>query len=266
MSRLGSCFEALRAREETALVPFITAGDPDIETSLSLVLAMAEAGADVIEIGVPFSDPIAEGPTIQRSSARALERGASLRRILDLVARARPQIETPLVLMGYVNPFLAMGDSGFAKAAAQVGVDGVIVPDLPPEEGARFYAACTEHGIDTILLAAPTTTPRRLAKLVSGTKGFLYYVSVTGVTGARAELAEGIEEAVGAVRALSTIPVCVGFGISTPEHAAEVARYADGAVVGSAIVDVIEAAESPDDAVADVARFISELKAPLRPS
>ena len=265
MGRLADRFEALRARDETALIPFLTAGDPDLETTEALVLAMAEAGADVIELGVPFSDPTAEGPTIQRSSARALARGASLRAILQLVARLRDRIEQPLVLMGYANPIHAMGAEAFAKAAAEVGVDGIIVPDLTPEDGRPYLDPCRAAGIDPILLAAPTTRAERLAMLVRETRGFLYYVSLQGVTGARSALARGIEEKVRQAQALGDIPVCVGFGVATPEQARTIGAYADGVVVGSAIVDRIEAAGSPQSAVEDVARFIEELKGALRP-
>lgn len=245
-------------------MPFVTAGDPELGTTAELVLAMAEAGADAIELGVPFSDPTAEGPTIQRASERALAGGTTLRRILALVKQLRPQVEVPLVLMGYANPFYALGAEGFAQEARAAGVDGIICPDLPPEEGADLYAALAGAGIDGVLLAAPTTTPARLALLARATRGFLYYVSLTGVTGARQALAAGIEEGVRAVRAHSDVPVCVGFGVSTPEQAAEIARFADGVAVGSAIVDRIERAKSRDAAVTDVARFVAELKAPLR--
>ena len=264
MGRIRERFAQLAARDETALLTFITIGDPDIETSYALVLSIAEAGADMIELGVPFSDPIAEGPTIQRSSERALTSGTSLNSILELVSRLRPKLEIPLILMGYANPIFAMGFERFSKLASEVGIDGVIVPDLPPEEGAELYLSCNNAGIDGILLAAPTTTPERLTMLADRSRGFLYYVSLTGVTGARSEMAAGVEEGVRAAQASGSIPVCVGFGISTPDQAAEVAAYADGVVVGSAVVNLIEAAASPDAAVASVASFIGELKAAVR--
>lgn len=286
MGRIRDRFETLRARGETALVPFLTAGDPDLETTEAIVLAMAEAGADVIELGVPFSDPTAEGPTIQRSSARALAAGTSLRAILRLVDRLRSRVDVPIVLMGYANPLHAMGAEGFAKAAREVGVDGVIIPDLTPEDGAAYLDPIRAAGIDVILLAAPTTRAARLEMLVARTQGFLYYVSLQGVTGARAALGQGIEDRVREAKALGDVPVCVGFGVSTPEHAASIAGYADGVVVGSAIVDRIEAAVfgalGPDAgertgrilvddatraaAVEEVAAFIERLKAPLRPA
>jgi tryptophan synthase alpha chain len=264
MSRIGARFEKLRAAGEKALVPFVTAGDPDLATTAELVLAMADAGADLIEIGVPFSDPSADGPAIQRSSERALARGTTLRRILELVGRVRPQVEVPLVLMGYANPFYAMGAEGFAETAAEVGVDGIICPDLPPEEGADLFQALEAKGIDGVLLAAPTTTDARLAMLVERTRGFLYYVSLTGVTGAREVLAADVAANVEAIRKHGNVPVCVGFGISTVEHARAIGEVADGIVVGSAIVDRIERAASPAAAVDAVASFIAELKVPLR--
>jgi tryptophan synthase alpha chain len=265
MSRIADRFARLRAAGERALVPFVTAGDPDLATSAELVIAMQEAGADAVELGVPFSDPIADGPTIQRASERALAGGTTLRRILALVKQLRPQVRIPLLLMGYANPFYALGAEGFAQEAAASGVDGIICPDLPPEEGADLYGALEKAGVDAVLLAAPTTTPQRLALLVERTRGFLYCVSLTGVTGARAVVAQDVEASVRAAKALRDVPVCVGFGVSTPAHAAEIGRYADGVVVGGAIVDRIERAKSRDAAVSDVARFVAELKAPLRP-
>lgn len=263
MGRLEERLRALRAGGEGALVPFVTGGDPDLETTEALVLAIAEAGADAIEIGVPFSDPLAEGPTVQRASERALAAGASLRRLLELVRRVRPRTEVPLVLMGYANPFYAMGEGGFADAAAEAGVDGLIVPDLPPEEGAGLYAAAAERGIDAVLLAAPTTTPERLRELATRSRGFLYLVSVTGVTGARRALPADLEASVEAVRAVSDVPVCVGFGIGSPEQAAAVGAFADGVVVGSALVERIHRAGSPGAAVDEAGRFVASLKAAL---
>jgi len=264
MSRIDERFAVLREKGERAMVVFLTAGDPDLETTDALVLSMAEAGADVIEIGVPFSDPTADGPTIQRSSERGLASGASLRRILGHVQRLRPMLDVPLVLMGYANPFYAMGAENFATSAAEVGVDGVIVPDLPPEEGAAFFAALQERGIDNILLAAPTTTRDRMKLLAEQTRGFLYYVSLTGVTSARDDLGGGIREGVALAREFSKLPICVGFGISRPEHARAVGAFADGIVVGSAIVDRIERAATREEAVDAVGRFVAEMKDALR--
>ena len=264
MSRIEARFEALRSAGERALVVFLSAGDPDLDTTDELLLAMAASGADILEIGVPFSDPTGEGPTIQRSSERGLASGATLRRILERVQGLRDRIEQPLVLMGYANPFYAMGEERFAKAAADAGVDGVIIPDLPPEEGSGYFALLQKEGIDPILLAAPTTTRDRMQLIAERTRGFLYYVSLTGVTSARDGLAEGISRGVALAREFSSVPVCVGFGISRPAQAREVGGYADGVVVGSAIVDLIEAAGSPREAVDSVSRFVAEMKSALR--
>jgi len=260
MGRISERFRLLHGRAECALVPFVTAGDPDLATTEAIVLALAESGADLIELGVPFSDPIAEGPTIQRASERALRSKTSLRGVLALVKRLRAKVELPLLLMGYANPFCAMGEENFASAAAEVGVDGIIVADLPPEEGATPFAEAGKRGIDSVLLAAPTTTASRREMLAQRTRGFLYYVSLTGVTGARASLARGIREGVDAVRSVSKIPVCVGFGVSTPEHAREIAGYADGVVVGSALMDRIARASSREHAVDVAAKLVAELK------
>ena len=271
--RIEACFAALRKKGEKALIPFLTAGDPDIEMTEALVLAMADTGADIIELGIPFSDPSAEGPTIQRSSARALASGTSLRSILRLVDRLRSRVDLPIVLMGYANPIHAMCSEAFAKAASDVGVDGIIIPDLTPEDGAPYLDPSRAMGIDVILLAAPTTRRDRLEMLVRETQGFLYYVSLQGVTGARAAVGGGVEERVRLAQSLGKVPVCVGFGVGTPEHAEKIGAYADGVVVGSAIVDKIESAVSNSRggsaatiaAVEDVGRFIEELKKPLRP-
>lgn len=265
MGRIGERFAALRQRGETALIPFLTAGDPDLEATQELVVAVVEAGADLVEIGVPFSDPIGEGPTIQRASERALASGTSLRRVLGLVKTLRAQVDVPLVLMGYANSILTMGEKRFAEAAAEVGVDGLLIVDLPPEEGVVLRRAVAECGIDSVLLAAPTTRPDRLEMLARETRGFLYYVSLTGVTGARTRLAEGIEEQVARVREASDVPVCVGFGVSEPEHARRVGGFADGVVVGSALVDRIAATSSIADAVDVASSYVAALKAPLRP-
>jgi tryptophan synthase alpha chain len=264
MGRIGERFASLRARGERALIPFLTAGDPDLASTQSLVLALAQAGADLIEIGIPFSDPLGDGPVVQRANERALRSGTSLRRVLELVKTLRPQLEVPLVLMGYTNPILAMGEASFAEAAAAVGVDGVIVVDLPPEEGEDLHGALGRAGVDPVLLAAPTTQPQRLAMLAERTRGFLYYVSLTGVTGARSQLARGIEDSVRRIRASSQVPVCVGFGVSTPEHAREVGGFADGVVVGSALIEVIQRAGTGPAALDAAARFVADLKAPLR--
>lgn len=264
MGRIGERFSALKESRETALVAFVTAGDPDLATTGSIIMALAEAGADLIELGVPFSDPIGEGPTIQKSSERALAKGTSLRSILGLVGEVRADVDIPLLLMGYANPIHAMGPGGFADAASSVGVDGIIVPDLPPEDGRAYYDACREKGVDPVLLSAPTSSKERLKKLVEETSGFLYHVSVQGVTGSRETLSRGIQDKVELAKSLGDVPICVGFGISEPEQAAEIGRYADGVVVGSAFVQAIEGAQSASGAVDAVAALTARLKAPLR--
>ncbi len=262
--RLAERFAALRARGEKALIPFVTAGDPDLGVTEALLPALAAAGADAIELGVPWSDPVAEGPTIQRSSERALRAGTTLRRVLNLVKSVRPTLDVPLVLMGYANSFLTMGEQRFPEAACEAGVDGIITVDCPPEEEPGYFAALEACGVDGILLAAPTTRPERLAMLARRTRGFLYYVSLTGVTGARRELPPELEENLARIRAVSQVPVCVGFGISTPEQARHVARLADGVVVGSALVDRIAGAPSREAAVTEAASFVASLGAALR--
>jgi len=264
MSRLEERFAALRARGERALVPFVMAGDRGLATTEALVPALADAGADAVEIGVPFSDPLGEGPTIQRASERALARGTSLRRVLELVKRLRARVDVPIVLMGYANNFLTLPPDALASALLEAGVDGVIVVDLPAFEGREVFAALRARGVDPVLLAAPTTSEARLRTIASETRGFLYYVSRTGVTGARSAMAADLEAGVRRARALGSAPVCVGFGVSTPEHARSIGRFADGVVVGSALVDRMEAAASDEAAVEEAAAFVAALKAPLR--
>lgn len=265
MGRLGERLEAVRARGEKALIPFITAGDPDLGVTEALLLALADAGADAIEIGIPFSDPTADGPTIQRSSERALRGGVTLRRVLGMVKTLRPRLDVPLVLMGYANSFLTMGERHFPEAAREAGVDGVITVDCPPEEEPAYFEALEACGVDAVLLVSPTTTDERLAMLAKRTRGFLYYVSLTGVTSARTTLPPRLEENLARIRAVSTVPVCVGFGISTPEQAAAIAKHADGVVVGSALVDRIGRAGSREEAVTEATTFVASLKASLRP-
>jgi tryptophan synthase alpha chain len=264
MGRLGERLAALRARGEKALIPFITAGDPDLGVTEALLLALAGAGADAIEIGIPFSDPTADGPTIQRSSERALRGGVTLRRVLGMVKTLRPRLDVPLILMGYTNSFLTMGERHFPEAAREAGVDGVITVDCPPEEEPAYFDALDACGVDAVLLVAPTTTDERLAMLAKRTRGFLYYVSLTGVTSARTTLPPHLEENLARIRKVASVPVCVGFGISTPEQAAAIAKHADGVVVGSALVDRIGQAKSREAAVTEATTFVASLKAALR--
>lgn len=263
MSRIALAFERARAEERKSLVAYLCAGDPSLDATERLVPALAAAGADVIELGVPFSDPIADGPTIQAASQRALDAGTTLSKVLDRVARLRRQgCAVPLVLMGYLNPIVAMGVETFCARAAEAGVDGLIVPDLPFDEASELSEGAAKHGIDLILLAAPTTLPERLAEIGRRTRGFLYFVSVTGVTGARAELPTDLPERLAAVKACTSVPVAVGFGIATPEQARALSAHADAVVVGSAIVKAVDAAKGE---VAPVATLVRTLAEALRP-
>jgi tryptophan synthase alpha chain len=264
MSRIAERLAAVRARGEKALVPFVTAGDPDLGVTEALLPALVAAGADLIELGVPWSDPSADGPKIQRSSERALAAGTTLRRVLNLVKAMRPTLDVPIVLMGYANSFLTMGERHFPEAAREAGVDGVITVDCPIEEEPAYFANLEACGVDGVLLAAPTTTDERLARIAKATRGFLYYVSLTGVTGARETLPPLLEENLARIRRVTDVPVCIGFGISSPEQAAAIARHADGVVVGSALVDRIGRAASREDAVTEAASFVASLKAALR--
>ena len=264
MSRLAATFETLRARGERALVPFFTAGDPSLEATARLVIEAERRGADVIELGVPFSDPVADGPVIQRAGQRALAAGASLRRVLELVHTLRGEVRAPIVLMTYYNPVLAFGLPAFAETAGKVGVDGVITIDLPPEEGAALRERTDAAGVDTVLLVTPTSTPARVRMIARRSQGFVYLASQTGVTGERAALPADLEAQVRALRLVTTKPVCVGFGIGRPEQAAAVGRIADGVIVGSAIVRLVEERTGSPSMVSDVGDFIASLKAPLR--
>jgi tryptophan synthase alpha chain len=233
--RIAHKFRELRARDEAALIPFIVAGDPDMETSRRLVLELERRGADLIELGVPFSDPMADGPANQRAIARGLKTGASLAAILAMVSELRRETEIPIILFGYYNPYMHYGCEELARDAASAGVDGILVVDLPPEESAPLAKPARANGLDLIYLLAPTTPLERNRKIAARARGFLYYVSVTGVTGARALLPDDLAEHISALRQVTDLPIGVGFGISTPEQAARVAAFADAVVVGSAI-------------------------------
>ena len=259
MSRLETTFAAPRQEERPGLVTFTTAGDPDLAHSAEILRALDAAGADVLEVGVPFSDPLADGPVIQRASERALAAGATLRRTLDLVEDVRPSIEAGIVLFTYANPVVRMGLDAFVERAAAVGVDGVLVLDLPIEEADGLRAAVDGTGIDPIFLLSPTTTDERIRRAASLGRGFLYGISRLGVTGARDTIAEGAKTLVERIRAASELPVALGFGISRPEHVAEVTRWADAAVVGSALVNVIARA-TPDRAASEAARYVRWLR------
>ena len=240
MSRIRERFDGLRSRGEKGLVTFITAGDPDLATTEKLIGVLAGAGADIIELGVPFSDPMADGPTIQRSSERALLAGTTLPAILDTVRSVRRTSQVPILLMGYYNPVLSYGLERFAVDAAAAGVDGLLIVDLPPEESGEVRGHLKRAGIDLICLLTPTSDDRRIDLVRTQGSGFLYYVSVTGVTGARREVSQSVAGAVARIRERTDLPVAVGFGISTPEQASQMAAAADGVVVGSALVSLFE--------------------------
>ena len=239
MTRIAQTFARLRDEHRPGLVTFVTAGDPDLDRTAGILHALDRAGADVLEVGVPFSDPLADGPVIQRATERALAAGTTLSGVLDLLRSMRADIAAPVVIFSYANPILRLGPEQFADRAGEAGVDGVLILDLPIEEADDFRAMLARRGIDTILLLSPTTTDDRLRKAAALGSGFLYAISRLGVTGARDTLASGAEEMVRRIRAVSNLPVALGFGISKPEHVREVARWADAAVVGSALVDVI---------------------------
>jgi tryptophan synthase alpha chain len=268
MSRIQTAFDRLNAEGRKALIPFITAGDPDAALTLPLMHALVEAGADVIELGVPFSDPMADGPTIQRASERALAKGMTLRKVLELVVAFRAvDGKTPVVLMGYANPIEAMGLERFAAAASAAGVDGVLVVDYPPEEAGNFGVAMKAHGLDPIFLIAPTSTAARIAQVAEIASGYVYYVSLAGVTGSGALNVEAVAERLPAIREKTGLPVGVGFGIRDAATASRIAGFADAVVVGSRIIEEIEkstaetACANVKALVADIRRGVDEVKA-----
>ncbi len=264
MNRIDSTFRALRAQRRAALIPFLTAGDPDMGTTRELLRAAADSGADLIEIGVPFSDPTADGPVLQRSLEIGLRAGASLHRVLELVADFRRASEVPVVLYGYYNPIFHYGAQRFATDARRAGVDGLLVVDLPPEDADELLMWTKPADLHIIFLLAPTSGPERVRKIVRLARGFIYYVSVTGVTGVRPMLVESVRPAVERLRAATELPIGVGFGITTPEQAAAVAAFADAAVVGSAIMRVVDQHRDTPRVVPEVAAFIRRLKEGMR--
>jgi len=264
MTRLQARFDALAAEGRKALVPFLTAGDPSLEATVPVLHALVAAGADVLEIGVPFSDPMADGPVIQRSSERALARGAGMAWVLGQVRAFRERdAETPVVLMGYLNPIEIRGAEAFARDAAAAGVDGMLLVDLPPEEATAIRAIFDSHGLALVPLVAPTTSDARLPAIGAGARGYVYYVSVAGVTGTRAADAGAIASHLERVRAACPVPVVVGFGIRDAATTAAVARHADGVVVGSALVQAMHGAADPGDAAGRAAAFLAPLRAAL---
>jgi tryptophan synthase alpha chain len=255
MGRIADRFKLLRGQGRKGFIPFVTAGDPDLATSLAIILKLAELGADVIELGVPFTDPMADGPTIQRSSQRALANGVRLADVLDLARQARERTDTPIVLFSYLNPLLRQGFGSVAKAAADAGIDGVLITDAIDDEAAEFSRVLGDAGLDLISLIAPTTSDDRLERIAKNGSGFLYAISRAGVTGATHDLGSEAEKLVERARKFTDLPVAVGFGISSRAHVVDVWRYADAAVVGSAIVSEIERS-GRDHAVVAVETFV----------
>jgi tryptophan synthase alpha chain len=260
ISRIDQTFARLRAGKQPGLVTFTTAGDPDLPRSARILEALDRAGADVLEVGVPFSDPLADGPVIQRATERALAAGGSLRASLALVAEIRPLVSAPIVIFSYANPLFRMGIDTFARRAASCGVDGVLAVDLPIEEAQGFHETLTAAGLDTIFLLSPTTTDERIRRAAQLGSGFLYGISRLGVTGARDTVASGASPLVGRIRAVTPLPVAVGFGISRPEHVAEVCAYADAAVIGSALVSLIAAESGSPRLIERVEEYVRWLK------
>ena len=263
MNRIDACFKHLREQKRKALVPYFTAGDPHPDTTVPMMHAMVAAGADMIELGVPFSDPMADGPVIQRASERALLHHVNLKRVFEFVRAFRAtNATTPVILMGYLNPVEVMGYASFAEQAAAAGVDGVLTVDLPPEEGAEFVAALDRHQLAPIFLIAPTTPPERIKIICSFARGFVYYVSLKGVTGAANLDISAVTEKLKQIRAATTLPVGVGFGIRDAQSAANVARVADAVVVGSAVVKQIEE-HGAAGAMNAVAKLLREMRAAM---
>ncbi len=261
MSRLDEVFSKVKGENRVALMPFLTAGDPTLAHTERYILEMEKNGADIVELGIPFSDPLADGPTIQRASQRALTGGVTLAGILDFLKGLRQKTSLPVVLMGYYNPIFHYGVSSFVKTAKSAGADGLIVPDLPPEEAGELIEAARKADLDTVFLLAPTSTPERIRKIAEVSRGFIYYVSLTGVTGARTSLSTGIEDAIARIREATTMPVCIGFGISSPEHVERVRASADGVIVGSAVVGLIEQVSGESEGPVEVGKFVGKLKA-----
>lgn len=262
MSRLDNCFKALKETQQKALVPFVTAGDPNADFTLNCMHNMVKAGASIIELGVPFSDPMADGPVIQKASERALAAGMSLKGVLDIVARFRQTDQlTPVVLMGYLNPIEFMGYDAFAKKAADVGVDGVLTVDIPPEESAELISAYDTYGIVPIFLLAPTSHEKRIKKVAALAKGYIYYVSLKGVTGAASLELDSVTEKVKEIKQFTDLPLAIGFGVKNAEIAANIAKISDAVVVGSALINCIGDANGDEDqAQTSISKLLSDMR------
>ena len=260
MKRIKNCFEKLKAENRKALVVFITAGDPDLESTKDFLEIIDDSGADIIELGVPFSDPLADGPIIQASALRALKSGTTLKKILSLVKEIRNARDLPIVLMTSFNPIFVYGEKKFVEDAVSVGVDGVIVPDLPPEESTKLSACAQEKGLDVIHLLAPTSPDERIQMVTERGRGFVYYISLTGTTGVRTQLASGLRDKVVSIKMKSNLPVLIGFGISNPDLAREAAEFSDGVIVGSAVVSLIEKNSDPIQRNKKLSEFVCSVK------
>jgi tryptophan synthase alpha chain len=263
-SKLDRTFAQLRQRGEKALITYVMAGDPSLQETEQLVVELEQAGADIIELGVPFSDPIADGPVIQQAAERALRSGTSLRTILTMVARLRARTQVPIVLMAYYNSIHAFGPERFCQEAAQAGIDGLIMPDMPPDEAGPLKGPAAAAGLPLIFLLAPTSTPERRTFVARQSQGFVYYVSLTGITGAKLLNLADVGKNVERIKKVTRVPVAVGFGVATPEDAAKVAAIADGVIVGSAIVKQIAAHQQKPEMVKHVAEFVRSLKTAMR--
>ncbi len=264
MNRIDAKFAQLRQQGKKAFIAFVTAGDPDLKTTEEFVLSFERAGVDIIELGVPFSDPMADGPVIQAASQRSLSKGTNLTKIFECVRRIRQKSNIPIALMSYYNPVFHFGEGKAIKEAAKVGVDGFIIPDLPCDEAGDFRKAASKANIATVFFVAPTTTPARIKPIAQASTGFIYYVSLTGVTGARQNLPKDTVAGIQRVRRLTHKPVCAGFGVSTPAQVKALGRVADGVIVGSAIIKAIEHNASNKDRVEQVSRYVSSLVKALR--
>ncbi len=261
MSRIKNTFNRLKKKNETALIPYIMAGDPDLATTKTLILEMEKAGCDIIELGAPFSDPLADGPTIQKAAIRSLKNHTSIADVLGLIADVRKTSRIPLILMTYYNLIFKYGEERFVHDAAAAGLDGIILPDLPPEEAGTLIPLAKNAGLDTIFLLAPTSTDDRIKLVSKVSQGFVYYVSLTGVTGARTDIQHSVKDSLQRIKAITDKPVAVGFGISSPDQAAQVAHWgADGVIVGSALVKVIEEQTGNPELASKAVAFVKALK------
>lgn len=264
MNNIENKFQDLKNQKKKAFIAFITAGDPDLKTTEDLVVALEKAGVDIIELGIPFSDPLADGPTIQASFFRALNKGTNVKKILETVKRIRLKSSIPIAFMTSYNPILRFGEEKFIKACAQAGVDGLIIPDLPPEEAQTLRQRAGLYDIATIFFVAPTSQDERIRSNTKASSGFVYYVSLTGITGTQKAVARSVVKRINHIKKFTSKPVCVGFGISTPQQVKEIGQAADGVIVGSAIVKAIEQNKGNGDLVPAVSRYVSSLVKALR--